>query len=116
VIERAYGFLGYLRVVTPEHTSASLCHLSYSFLIVVESKPDNPPDDLRLLEPFPELVNYSSSFNFETMDSTEHSHTPFIIILLQYLAKHKAEVLPLVGHLNVVAWKISRRESRKRGI
>jgi len=78
VITRAYGFIGYLRIAVPEHT-------------IVESKPDNPSDDLRLLDPFPELVQYASKFNFETMDSTEHSHTPFVVILLQQLTKFKTE-------------------------
>jgi len=67
-----------LRIAVPEHT-------------IIEAKPDNPSDDLRLLDPFPELVQYANSFNFETMNSTEHSHTPFVIILLQYLQKFKSE-------------------------
>ncbi len=58
----------------------------------MEAKPDNPPDDLRLLDPFPELVQYANKFNFATMDSTEHSHTPFVVILLQQLEKYKSEV------------------------
>jgi len=78
VVVRAYGMIGYIRVVTPEHT-------------VIESKPDDPRHDLRLLDPFPELSQYAASFDFEKMNSTEHSHTPFVIILLQYLAKYKKE-------------------------
>jgi len=77
VVLRAWGLIGYVRVAVPEHT-------------IIESKPDNPPDDLRLSSPFPDLANFAASVNFDKMDSTEHSHTPFIFILLQCLEKWKA--------------------------
>jgi len=78
LVARSWGLIGYLRVVTPEHT-------------IVESKPDNPPDDLRLSQPWPELEQYASSFDFSKMDTTEHSHTPYVVILLQHVAKWKKE-------------------------
>jgi len=78
VVLRSWGLIGYIRVCVPEHT-------------IVESKPDNPPDDLRLSQPFPELANYAASFQMDKMDSSQHSHTPFVVILLQYLEKWKAE-------------------------
>ena len=77
IVERSYGFVGYLRVIVPEHT-------------IVESKPDNPPDDLRLAEPFEELVKYVDSFDLTSMDSTDHSHTPYIIILLKAINDWRA--------------------------
>jgi len=78
LVVRSWGLLGYLRVVTPEHT-------------IVESKPDNPADDLRLSQPWPELEQYALSLDFSKMDSTEHSHTPYVVILLQHAAKWKKE-------------------------
>lgn len=73
---RAYGLVGYLRIQTPEHT-------------IVESKPDNPSDDLRITSPFPTLKQYAESVNLDTMDSTEHSHTPYIVLLIKYLEQWK---------------------------
>ena len=78
VVEKSIGFIGYLRLAVPEHT-------------IVEAKPDNAQDDLRLAEPFDDLSKYASSFDFDKMDSTDHSHTPFIIILLQGISKWKQE-------------------------
>lgn len=49
-------------------------------------------DDLRLTCPFPALLEYALSFDFNKMNSTEHSHIPYIIILLQALEKWKATV------------------------
>jgi amyloid beta precursor protein binding protein 1 len=76
-IQYTWGLLGYLRIIVPEHT-------------VIEAKLDNPPDDLRLTCPFPALLEYALSFDFNKMNSTEHSHIPYIIILLQALEKWKA--------------------------
>jgi len=78
VIVRTNGLVGHLRVAVPEHT-------------VVESKPDNPTDDLRLYTPFPELSKYAAAVDFSTMDSTQHSHVPFVIILLQNITKWKEQ-------------------------
>lgn len=77
-VVRSYGFLGYLRVITPEHT-------------VIESHPEEPVEDLRLYEPFPELVNFSNSIEIEKLDSHLHGHVPYIVILTQHLQKWRAE-------------------------
>jgi amyloid beta precursor protein binding protein 1 len=45
LVLRAYGLLGYCRLVLPEH-------------IIIESKPDFQQDDLRLCNPWPELLEY----------------------------------------------------------
>jgi len=70
VVIRSYGLVGTVRVATAEHT-------------IIESKQDNPPDDLRLLTPFPELIQFSDSLDLDSMNSTDHSHTPFVVILLK---------------------------------
>jgi amyloid beta precursor protein binding protein 1 len=45
---------------------------------------------LRISEPFEELAKYVDSFDFSVMDSTDHSHTPYIIILLKAMNQWKA--------------------------
>lgn len=60
-----------MRLYAPQHS-------------IVESK---PPDvdifDLRLSNPFPELLEYVRDANFEVEDSMLHAHIPFVIILLK---------------------------------
>lgn len=76
-IVRCYGLIGYLRLVISTHT-------------VVESKPDFPQLDLRLVEPFEELQEYAESFNFESLNSREHAHVPFPVILIHAMKKWKS--------------------------
>jgi len=76
VVTNVYGFLGYIRLVSPEHT-------------IILSKPDNPADDLRLANPFPELSKFADSVDMSTLNSQEHSHVPFLVILLQLVKKWK---------------------------
>jgi amyloid beta precursor protein binding protein 1 len=72
VIAKLYGFLGYSRVVLPE-------------LCIVESKPDNALEDLRIPDPFPELVEICDSIDIDIEDSTQHCHTPWLVILYKCL-------------------------------
>lgn len=78
VIPRSYGFIGYLRVATPEHT-------------IIESKPENPADDLRIFTTFPELQAYADAIKLEGMDSATHSHVPYVVLLIKALDKWRAE-------------------------
>ncbi|OWA51852.1 NEDD8-activating enzyme E1 regulatory subunit [Hypsibius exemplaris] len=73
---RAYGLVGWIRIVCREH-------------FVTESKPDNFIQDLRLDTPFPELVALKDSVDFGAMTKKAHSHVPFVIILLAFLEKWK---------------------------
>ncbi|XP_030620727.1 NEDD8-activating enzyme E1 regulatory subunit isoform X1 [Chanos chanos] len=75
---RAYGLIGYMRLVVKEHT-------------VIESHPDNALEDLRLDQPFPELKNHIDSYDLDSMEKKDHSHTPWIIIVAKYLAKWHSE-------------------------
>lgn len=70
MIVRSYGLIGYCRVILQGHH-------------IIESKPDSDPYDLRILNPFQELEEYCSSFNLSEMQSLEHGHTPYIILLYQ---------------------------------
>src|SRR5437773_5347624 len=60
-------------------------------IIVVETHPENA-SDLRLDVPFPALEQYVSNINFNTQDTKEHSHIPFVAILLKYLNEWKENV------------------------
>ncbi|KAG0198991.1 NEDD8-activating enzyme E1 regulatory subunit [Mortierella sp. GBA30] len=71
------GLVGSARIVVPEHT-------------IVESHPDNAAD-LRIDNPFPELSGYATSFNFETEDSLEFGHIPYVAILLKFMEEWKRE-------------------------
>ncbi|KAJ3214764.1 NEDD8-activating enzyme E1 regulatory subunit [Dinochytrium kinnereticum] len=75
VVARTYGFVGYLRIVIPEHT-------------VVETHPEQLID-LRLDCPFEELLHFSQSINLNALDSMQFAHVPFPVILLQCLEEWK---------------------------
>lgn len=78
IVPRSYGFVGYLRISTPEHT-------------IIESKPDNPADDLRLYTPFAELQAYADTIKLEGLDSAHHSHIPYVVVLIKALQKWRSE-------------------------
>ena len=68
---------GYLRLAVKEHC-------------VVESHPDNAHEDLRLDVPFSELSDFVDSIDLDSMSKKDHSHIPYLIILLKLLEKWKA--------------------------
>ena len=70
LIVRSYGFLGYLRLACAEHC-------------VIESHPDNAHHDLRIDVPFAGLMQYVDDIDLEALDSTAHSHVPFIVLLMK---------------------------------
>jgi len=78
LLQTFFGFVGYIRIVSPEHT-------------IILSKPDNPADDLRLANPFPELSKFADSVDMAVLNSQEHSHVPFLVILLQLAKKWKEQ-------------------------
>jgi hypothetical protein len=53
---------------------------------------DNPINDLRIVNPWTELIEYGKSFKLEEMDIKRHSHIPYIILLIQALEKYKTKV------------------------
>jgi hypothetical protein len=50
---------------------------------------DNPINDLRLVNPWPELKEFCLNFNLEEMENIRHAHMPYIVILIQALEKYK---------------------------
>jgi NEDD8-activating enzyme E1 regulatory subunit len=59
---------------------------------IVETHPDpESTQDLRLLNPWPELHAAASAItNIDVLDDHDHGHVPYILILLYYLDKWKA--------------------------
>ncbi|KAL8272692.1 hypothetical protein Esti_003396 [Eimeria stiedai] len=64
------GFFGWVRLWAGEYC-------------LVNTKPENPQVDLRLANPFPELLEFAWSFDMESMDDEQHSHVPFVVVLIQ---------------------------------
>ncbi|RYP02599.1 hypothetical protein DL764_005725 [Monosporascus ibericus] len=57
---------------------------------IVDTHPDvEKTMDLRLLNPWPELVEFSEEMtrNIDSLDDHEHGHLPYVVILLHYLKK-----------------------------
>uniref|UniRef100_A0A8C2W9L4 NEDD8-activating enzyme E1 regulatory subunit n=1 Tax=Cyclopterus lumpus TaxID=8103 RepID=A0A8C2W9L4_CYCLU len=75
---KSYGLIGYMRLVVQEHS-------------VIESHPDNALEDLRLNQPFAELKNHIQSYDLDSMDKKDHSHTPWIIIVAKHLERWLSE-------------------------
>uniref|UniRef100_I3J4P7 NEDD8-activating enzyme E1 regulatory subunit n=1 Tax=Oreochromis niloticus TaxID=8128 RepID=I3J4P7_ORENI len=75
---KTYGLIGYMRLVVQEHT-------------VIESHPDNALEDLRLDQPYAEFQNHIKSYDLDSMEKKDHSHTPWIIIVAKYLEKWLSE-------------------------
>ncbi|EGC50011.1 amyloid beta protein binding protein [Histoplasma capsulatum var. duboisii H88] len=59
---------------------------------IVETHPDpNSVEDLRLINPFPELVAATAKIaDLDSLDDHEHGHVPYLLLLLHFLEKWKA--------------------------
>ena len=56
----------------------------------MESKPESKEfEDLRLNEPFQELMDFAYSMNLAALNDQEHSHVPYVVILLQAMKAWK---------------------------
>ena len=64
LLARSYGLVGYVRICVSEHC-------------IVESKPDSEVSDLRIANPWPELVEAAEKLRLEDLDDAEHSHVPY---------------------------------------
>lgn len=76
VIAETKSFFGSLYISNPEHT-------------IIETHPTSLVD-LRLDDPWPELVEFSNQYHLDELDDTDLSHVPYIVILLKYLETWKA--------------------------
>ncbi|EUC35352.1 hypothetical protein COCCADRAFT_35085 [Bipolaris zeicola 26-R-13] len=68
-------------------------HLPPAFPIVDTHPSPETTSDLRLLRPWPELVQYAEekTADLENMKAEDHGHVPWIALLLHYLEKWKKE-------------------------
>lgn len=78
VVTNSLGFLGSVRLALPEHT-------------IIQSNPDTPIEDLRIVNPFPALVQYNNSFNLPALAPVDRGNVPFSVVLYQFVEKWKQE-------------------------
>lgn len=57
---------------------------------LLDPKPANAPPDLRLKKSFPALDEFCNSINLDSLESHEHSHVPYPIILLKAISAWRA--------------------------
>ena len=83
-------------------------------MVVVETHPEDVVD-LRLDAPWPELQKLASTLNLEEMDSFEHGHVPYILILLKLLEQWKETVDLLYNAIAdiALAWIVADDERQK---
>ncbi|KAI8388164.1 NEDD8-activating enzyme E1 regulatory subunit [Radiomyces spectabilis] len=77
IVIRSKGLCGYFRIQAPEHA-------------IIETHPENVTD-LRLNQPFVQLVEYAKKFDLAKLDQTDHAHVPFVIVILKYIEDWKAK-------------------------
>lgn len=58
---------------------------------VVDTHPESS-HSLRIDQPFPALAKYARELNLDNMDSMEHSHVPFVVLLVKAAAEWKDSV------------------------
>ena len=68
---RQYGLIGSIRLIVDE-------------VCVAEQKPFQVTmRDLRLNDPFPELLEHVNSIDMDKMELNVHGHTPWVIVLIK---------------------------------
>ncbi|KZT00338.1 uncharacterized protein LAESUDRAFT_709013 [Laetiporus sulphureus 93-53] len=70
IVVRSAGFLAEFFVQFHEHC-------------VSEPHTDETPPSLRIIRPFPALLEWARSLDLDNMDPTDHAHVPFVIILVR---------------------------------
>ncbi|KAF7360342.1 NEDD8-activating enzyme E1 regulatory subunit [Mycena venus] len=76
VVVNSAGFLGEFYIQFHEHT-------------IIDSHSETAPS-LRIDKAFPALYDYATTLDFASMDPTDHTHVPYVIILVRALADWKA--------------------------
>lgn len=68
-------------------------HLPPAFPIVDTHPSPETTTDLRLLKPWPELIQYATdkAKNLETLSPDDHGHVPYVALLLHFLEEWKKE-------------------------
>lgn len=70
VFARTYGLLGSVRVSLPE-------------AVALETHPDSTVPDIRVHDPWPELLRLASEVDLEALDDMHHAHVPWALLLVQ---------------------------------
>ncbi|GMR40771.1 hypothetical protein PMAYCL1PPCAC_10966 [Pristionchus mayeri] len=76
IYSRVFGFLGTIRIAVAEHP-------------IVNTHRENPPPDLRLDAPFPELQALIDSVDLEKMTDEQVRHTPYLIMYAVALREYR---------------------------
>jgi amyloid beta precursor protein binding protein 1 len=88
VVVNSAGFLAEFSIQFHEHTSMFfiLWPFGADFWLcqVIESHSETAPS-LRIDKAFPALLEYATSLDFSSMDPTDHTHVPYVIILVRAL-------------------------------
>lgn len=71
IIVQSYGLIGIVRLQVTEPTA------------LLEPKPTNAPPDLRLKTSFPALENMAKSIDLTKLESHQHGHVPYPILLIK---------------------------------
>lgn len=81
VLVHSAGFYSYFRILLPG-----------AFPIVDTHPDETATTDLRLLTPWPELVEFAKELtrDIDSLDNHVHGHLPFVVILLHYLDEWRA--------------------------
>eukprot|EP01129_Flabellula_baltica_P010235 TRINITY_DN4302_c0_g1_i1.p1 TRINITY_DN4302_c0_g1~~TRINITY_DN4302_c0_g1_i1.p1 ORF type:complete len:535 (-),score=136.40 TRINITY_DN4302_c0_g1_i1:44-1618(-) len=76
-IARCNGFLGTIRLCSPEHC-------------ITQTNPEYPSTDLRMFDPFPALKAFADSIDLSSLNSNEHTHVPFPVLLIKTVQQWKS--------------------------
>jgi len=77
---KSYGLIGTCRIQTIPKGH-----------VIVESKPSSSVPDLRISNPFPELVALCDAYDMDALDFKNHSHVPFVIILFKAVSSWRVD-------------------------
>lgn len=98
MIVRSAGFLADLFIQYHEHTSKFralptnfITQMILPFTSVIDTHSETAPS-LRLDKPFDSLLMHARALDFESLDVTDHSHIPFVIVLIKALEEWKSTV------------------------
>ena len=94
IVVRSAGFLAEFFIQFHEHHSEPLDPFRVACFnqgLVIESHSENMPS-LRIDKPFPSLLQHATSLDLANMDPTDHSHVPYVVLLVRVMEDWKSSV------------------------
>ena len=82
VVLKSHGMIGYIRLFKNTYATC-------------ETKEEGERFDLRITNPFPELLELANTYNLDELEKVDHKFVPFIVILIKELEKWKQAVSSL---------------------